>query len=304
MNYIVLDMEWNQPPCREKTVTDSAGKTALYGEIIRIGAVKLDESLAVIDQFHISILPRFYRRMNSTVGKVTGLKSSSLRHGVNFPAAYRFFIRWCGEDFALLTWGSEDEHMLMSNLAVHRMIYEPVPKFYDLQLIFAYEICRDGRLHALKYALDYYGLEAELKAHDALNDAIYAARVGEKMNFSKYIPDYDSMIEEAIRRKNEKYHYAFINIRSTGDVLNNEKIMSRRCPKCGEKMTHGKWVWQREGVLISCAECSDHGEYFVRVRMKLCPDGKYSAAKMICRLSAEYKELYMRKLEENGVYDE
>lgn len=48
MNYIVLDMEWNYPLTRKKQVRDPF---FLRGEIIQIGAVKLDAQLEVCDSF-------------------------------------------------------------------------------------------------------------------------------------------------------------------------------------------------------------------------------------------------------------
>ncbi|MGN0667402.1 MAG: exonuclease domain-containing protein [Huintestinicola sp.] len=294
MNYIILDMEWNQPVSREKTVTPTSGKTALFGEIIRIGAVRLDEELNDTGKFHISIRPLFYKKMNSTVQRVTGLGSNALKSGVAFPSAYRSFRNWCGSECVFLTWGSEDERVLMSNLAAHRMIFEEVPKFYNLQLIYAYKIARDGKLRSLKYALDFYGLSSELKAHDALNDAIYAARVAEKMDFTEHLSGYDNMIAEVLQRKSEKYHRTYLNILSPEEAVSNTRIMARNCPKCRRLMKHNEWIPQREGVYISIGECREHGEYFFRIRMKLCADGKYAVTKTIRCLSEEYREFYQR----------
>ena len=56
MNYIVLDMEWNQPwpgsPSSKKVLPVS-----IRGEIIQIGAVRLTPEGAPADEFQVMITP-------------------------------------------------------------------------------------------------------------------------------------------------------------------------------------------------------------------------------------------------------
>lgn len=54
MNYIVLDLEWNQPVSNRRIVKTPI---RLAGEIIQIGAVKLDENLKTIDTFEVMVAP-------------------------------------------------------------------------------------------------------------------------------------------------------------------------------------------------------------------------------------------------------
>lgn len=49
MHYIVFDLEWNQPYTLEPNMIRRSG-FPFIGEIIQIGAVKLDESLQIVDQ--------------------------------------------------------------------------------------------------------------------------------------------------------------------------------------------------------------------------------------------------------------
>ena len=60
MNYIILDMEWNQPFYKERALLKPV---YLRGEIVQIGAVKLDEKFQFVDSFKLSIRPRFYKKM-------------------------------------------------------------------------------------------------------------------------------------------------------------------------------------------------------------------------------------------------
>ena len=54
MNYIILDMEWNQAFDKSQMVTEPI---LLRGEIIEIGAVKTDENFNAIDAFKAYVRP-------------------------------------------------------------------------------------------------------------------------------------------------------------------------------------------------------------------------------------------------------
>jgi len=98
MNYIVLDMEWNQPwpgsPSSRKVLP-----VAIRGEIIQIGAVRVTEDQEVADEFQVLIKPKYYRHLNRRVSKLTGIKEARLKdEGISFPDAMHQFREWCGED--------------------------------------------------------------------------------------------------------------------------------------------------------------------------------------------------------------
>ena len=75
MDYIILDMEWNQPwpgsPSAKKPLP-----VQIRGEIIQIGAVRILEDQTVADEFQVLIKPRFYRRLNKRVSKLTGIQEA------------------------------------------------------------------------------------------------------------------------------------------------------------------------------------------------------------------------------------
>ena len=59
MNYIVFDLEWNQPADIKSTE-----KRKLQFEIIEIGAVKLDENKNIISSFNELVCPKVYKTLN------------------------------------------------------------------------------------------------------------------------------------------------------------------------------------------------------------------------------------------------
>ena len=115
MNYIVLDMEWNQPYAPK--CVDRA-PFPLIGEIIQIGAVMLAEKengeYEIIDEFKETIAPVYYTKLHSGVKRVTGLTQSDISGGRPFPEAIFDFRIWCGSPCVLLTWGRDDIPMLLA----------------------------------------------------------------------------------------------------------------------------------------------------------------------------------------------
>ena len=83
MNYIILDMEWNQAMDRAHTVQEPV---LLRGEIIQIGAVKCDENFNLVDKLKINVAPKYYRKMNRHVEKITGITSAMLAKGCRWRA--------------------------------------------------------------------------------------------------------------------------------------------------------------------------------------------------------------------------
>ena len=59
MNYIVLDLEWNQSPTGKEDEMEG-----LPFEIIEIGAVKLNEKFEAIDEYSRTVRPQVYRRLH------------------------------------------------------------------------------------------------------------------------------------------------------------------------------------------------------------------------------------------------
>ena len=81
MQYIVLDLEWNQALTRESM--RRKGFT-LVGEIIQIGAVKLDGDLCATDTLRLIVAPKYYTKMHWSVKKLTGINSKMLESGLSF----------------------------------------------------------------------------------------------------------------------------------------------------------------------------------------------------------------------------
>ena len=73
---IALDMEWNQPlPWKQYA---QVPKALMPGEIIQIGAVKVDPAGRTVDELRLSVRPRYFRQVHWKVKKLTHLSEADM----------------------------------------------------------------------------------------------------------------------------------------------------------------------------------------------------------------------------------
>ncbi|MBR2062079.1 MAG: exonuclease domain-containing protein, partial [Anaerotignum sp.] len=108
MNYIVLDLEFNQSfPFKSGKKVEPNPECPF--EIIQIGAVKLNERFEQLDTFDAMIRPQIYPRLHPFVEKITGIRAEMLADKPSFKEAYEGFLKFIGNEPAILcTWGGDD----------------------------------------------------------------------------------------------------------------------------------------------------------------------------------------------------
>ncbi len=222
MHYIILDLEWNQPPHPKRMVKKPV---SLVGEIIQIGAAKVDEAMTVVDSYKTMVCPAYYTRMHKHVARVTGLTDDDLIQGLPFAEAFEDFAKWCGEDCIIFTWGPDDIPMLRTNMLLHN-ISCPLPPCYDLQVIYDGQIAHENRQHSLTAVMETLGEQA-LDAHDALNDALNTAKVCKHLDIKKGLADYPTPSRGGYERKGEAFATKEEALASVSTLY---------CPSCGEKL--------------------------------------------------------------------
>ena len=189
MNYIVLDLEWNQPLSPQRMVREPF---KLGGEIIQFGAVRIDnlQDRNIAERYSEIVKPVFYTKMNKHVTEVTELTDDDLAGGRPFTEVCAEFLEWCGDDYAFITWGDADIYMLEDNMSIHDMDIDVLPECYDAQLVFDDQITQEDRSFALSYAMWKFEIKPE-PSHDALNDAINTVEVMKRLDFSEGLEGYE-----------------------------------------------------------------------------------------------------------------
>ena len=178
MNYIVLDLEWNQSNTGEEPEVKE-----IPFEIIDIGAIKLNSDRSMIDEFNQLIKPTVYLHMHKITSKLIHLHMRDLQKGRPFKEVMNEFLEWCGDDYIFCTWGPLDLYEMQRNIRYYQMnSLSDVPlRFLDIQKLFsiAYEDSKSRR--SLEYAIDFLKIEKDIPFHRAFSDAYYTAKILQKL---------------------------------------------------------------------------------------------------------------------------
>ncbi len=303
MDYIVLDMEWNQPwpgsPSARKVLP-----VQIRGEIIQIGAVRVTEQQEVADEFQVLIKPKFYRRLNRRVSKLTGIKESQLREeGVSMYEAMDRFRKWCGEDSIFLTWGFDDITILRENLRLYGIDESWVGRWYNAQMIFNAQTDGSTSQKALKTAMEIFEIEATRPAHDALGDAYHTALICAKLDLEKGMREYG----EALKSHVNGFHGAelpgcisrkvFYDYADKREALGAMSGPENLCPTCGRQMQGNRWFAQPGHRYMDLATCSKHGKFLIRVRLSGQQDGTVRVSRLTYEGTSKAAEAYAKRME-------
>ena len=229
MNYIVLDLEWNQPRCAREMVESPVH---LVGEIVQIGAVRLNRKFSIKDELRLTVNPKYYRKMHRKVAKITGLDSEDLKKGVSFPEAYRILADFCGKDFVFLTWGPDDLPMLRDNMNLFSLDEEWLPKWYDLQVLFSHQILGRSCQMALEDAIEMLG-EEPFQAHDALCDAKSTALICRHLDMKNGLEAYPRQAGDITVNPLDSKELS-LHFLNRGDALSELGSTLLPCPACEE----------------------------------------------------------------------
>lgn len=240
MNYIVIDLEFNQP-FHFKTGFQTTLNPDCPFEIIQIGAVKLNEQFHIIDKFDSFIKPVIYPRIHPYVEKITNLSYEQLKYGVSFSKAYADFVKFIGKDNTILcTWGNDDIKSLFKNILFYDLdttqicnSFINVQKFASMYL--KYE---EGKSIGLKNAVIELNLEMESPFHNALNDAIYTAKIFKIVHPSENKPEIYQITELLQKNKKTQLHVKalleYFEQTLNRDLNREEKILIKKAYKLGK----------------------------------------------------------------------
>ena len=303
MDYIVLDMEWNQPwpgsPSARKVLP-----VQIRGEILQIGAVRVTENREVADEFQVLIRPKFYKRLNRRVSKLTGIKEGQLRdEGVAMEDAISAFRKWCGSDVIFLTWGFDDITILRENLRLYGLDENWVSRWYNAQMIFNAQTDGANAQKALKTAMEMFEIEPSRPAHDALGDAYHTALICARLDLSRGIAEY----EDALKSHVNGFHGAelpgcisrkvFYDYADKRAALSAMAGAENKCPTCGRQMLGSRWFAQPGRRYMDLAKCPEHGAFLIRVRLSQQPDGTVRVSRLTYEATSEAAQAYAKRAE-------
>ncbi len=287
MDYIVLDLEWNQS---NTGLEEEALK--LPFEVIEIGAIHLNDACRMVGEFSRLIKPQVYTEMNQITSRLIHLQMQELERGRPFTEVMEHFLQWCGKDYIFCTWGDQDLKELQRNMKFYRM--EPLSDgpiaFLDIQKLFsiAYE---DGKSRkALEYAVDFLSMEKDIPFHRAFSDAYYTAKVLEKIagEFPEVLKkkSFDVYHPPASREKEVKVQfdtymkYISREFDSKGEAMADREVISSRCYLCHRNLRKKlRWFTSNNRHYYCLAYCDKHGYLKGKIRLRKSEEGRIYVVK-------------------------
>lgn len=284
MNYIILDLEWNQSSTGEEEVSK-----ILPFEIIEIGAIKLNSCRKMIDEFNELVKPKVYHEMHHITKKLIHLQMEQLEKGRPFPQILQEFRDWCGEDYIFCTWGPLDLVELQRNIRYYNL--EPLAdrpfKFLDVQKLFSIA-CEDRKSRrTLEYAIDFLKIEKDIPFHRAFSDAYYTAKILAGLD-EKVLENYSfDVFHIPAEKKDEVYvifdTYSKYISRGFEDKLaamSDKKVVSTKCYLCHKNLRKKiRWFSPNGKHYYSVSYCENHGYMKSKVRIRKAENDKIYVVK-------------------------
>src|SRR5574344_424270 len=295
MNYIVLDLEWNQG--QNNNNSDNVGSYYLQFEIIEIGAVKLDENMNQIDQFEKLINPVVYKKIHPIISNITNISMNELAKADSFKKVVTEFINWCGEEYYICTYGNQDLMELQKNMEYFG-IKNPWnnPFLYiDVQRLFSLDYEEGINQRSLEWAVNFLNIKEKGNYHRAIEDARYTAEV------LKYIKE--NTIEECksldvftlpsgCKRIQDIFlgdHIEYLSKEYVDkeNVINDSEMVITRCPVCKRKCRK-KIRWFSDGGRYFCiANCEEHGLLEGTINIKKTTRNNYFGIRKVYLIDEE-----------------
>ena len=299
MNYIVMDLEWNQSNTGLEEEVAS-----LPFEIIEIGAIKLDSESVMVSEFSELIKPVVYHEMHKITSKLIHLQMQGLDRGKPFAEVAERFLEWCGEDeYQFCTWGNLDLLELQRNMKYHNMtpLSDGPIAFLDVQKLFSLAF-EDGKSRrSLEYAIDFLEMEKDIPFHRAFSDAYYTAEVLKrimekcpevlkKISFDVYWPPKDRASE--VRAQFDTYmKYISREFESKAEAFADKEVSSSKCYLCRRNLRKKlRWFTPNGKHYYCLAYCEKHGYLKGKIRMRKSEAGKCYVVKTTKLITAQEAE--------------
>lgn len=173
MKYIVFDLE---ATCWEN---NDEGR---LNEIIEIGAVKLDDTLEVIDEFSSYVKPIINPQLSEFCRSLTAIRQESVDSAPVFDVAINKFENWIfstGDNVLLLSWGHYDRKQILREATEKNYSGKIIQFLEEGHRSLKHEFAKVRRIKpcGMAKALQMLDLPLEGVHHRGIDDAKNIARI-------------------------------------------------------------------------------------------------------------------------------
>ena len=263
MNYIIMDLEWNNAYCKKKK--------GFMNEIIEIGAVKLDDNLNVVDTFSMFIKAQLGKKLHSRVKELTNITNDDISSGTPFSQTMSLFRKWSsGPNTVFLTWGDTDIRVLIENFRYFNDIsfipflsnYVNLQKYAQafMNISKADQIGLSAAAEKLGINLENYSL------HRALDDSLLTADLFKKIYNEQMFQSYMLCCDTSFYSKITFKPKVITDINSP---LIDKSKMRCLCDVCGcpcERVTEWRVMNQAFRAVFLCKKCKRKIRFTIRFK--------------------------------------
>lgn len=263
MNYIILDLEWNNTYCKKKK--------GFLNEIIEIGAVKLNNNLQVIDTFDILIKPQLGKKLHTRVKELTNITNDDINTGIPFSQAMSNFRKWVShEKNVILTWGDTDVRVLIENFRYFNGIgFIPfLSNYVNLQKYAqAFMNISKAEQIGLSAAAEKLGLNpSDYSLHRALDDSKLTADLFKIIYNEQMLSSYTLVCDNSFYSKITFKPKVITDINSP---LVDKTKMRCLCDNCGancERISDWRIINQSFRGIFYCKKCKRKIRFTIRFK--------------------------------------
>ncbi len=194
--YVIVDLEMCNVP---KGIKREAYNWR--NELIQIGAVVVDESLNITDEFMTLVSPEF-GVIDNFIEKLTGISRKAVQGAPKVKEALELFVNWLPSDAVLVSWSENDESQIRKEIEAKNIFIEGLDDYLDTwvdcQKTFG-EKMNAQKNYKLSEALIIADIDYDEGEHDALVDAKNTAQLFVKMEREPVLvlnPYYSNQKEE------------------------------------------------------------------------------------------------------------
>ena len=263
MNYIIVDLEWNNTYCKKKK--------GFINEIIEIGAVKLDENLVQVDTFSYFIKAQLGKKLHTRVKELTNITNDDINSGTPFSQVMSLFRKWsAGEGNIILTWGDTDIRVLIENFRYFNGIaFIPFLKNYVNLQKYAQAFMNISKADqiGLSAAAEKLGIKTEdYSLHRAIDDSLLTADIFRKIYNQQMIASYTLKCDNSFYSKLSFKPKIITDINSP---LIDKSRMKCLCEVCGsqcERISEWRVMNQSFRAVFQCKNCKRKIRFTIRFK--------------------------------------
>lgn len=292
---VILDLEWNRG--YDNTPLD---------EILQIGAVRVEYlGGPVVDTFNAYIRPAVHKKFDLGAKQLPDLQMSQ-ESNLDFVTAVELFRTWCGDETEYAAWGNDDLTTLTQNCEYWKIQALPMTTIRNFQIALAYLVGTSEQI-ALWRAVEYLNIPDVFNFHNALNDAMYTAMIGQWLTPEslEYKP-----VHRIVKRKRKvtlklsKCSFAKQPRQTIGPLVSVEKVLDSKnsrkppCPICGRKGCINQWRFMpvldsnKPQEYFSVFSCPTHGRFLCRLMVTRLENGAWRGRRTVPIIRPELIKAY------------